>query len=373
MGLILRRRAPLTAAVGVSTWLASAGMAAVLDLSAMVESTLQERVSGGGGSSDSAFEEYPGTATTLPMEARSALTRFGSSEQVVAAGVARALFNDPRLSDQATPQDFGIDMALSSNDPATSYSARARSKEDRTVQLSPGELLQTAGTEVGLRSQFYLNGAVVVWASSPTADLTGLEAVVTLRVVQQRADESQQTVLEASVRVTGAEAGQVNLQAEGAIGEDNLVSLDLAGVLGAIDGAEIQRLQVVVFPNMVLNYSYAAAVGETFTLNAELDVQAANLPGGTGVAAVFGVPFEALGQVVGDVIDETTGAALQGSIGAAIAAAPAPAVPLTGRVSLCCFPFGLAAMVLVIGLLVVGTATRTRGGMAWLIPRRHVG
>jgi len=354
-------------AVSASLWLAGTSVAAVLDVSATVSSSVERIVDGQVVSSDSALEQFPGTATTLPMEARSSLTGLQQDttgiERVDGAGLARALFNDPRLSDSPVPEDFGIDLSVFSNGPEVRYGGHATSTETREIRIGARELLRAPGTVVEILSQFYLDGAVVVWASSSQADLTGLEAQVSVQVVQERPqmEPAEVTVLEAVVRVVGGTNGQIEVQTNGAIGPDNLVSLDLADILPELDRPEIQRLQVVVFPNMVLSYRYPAVVDRTFHLRAVLDVQAVSVPGGSGVGVVFGVPFQALGEVVGTVIDETSGQTFQESVDAAVTTAPPPPEPLTGRPSLCFFPFGWIATGLPAGLMLVGLAGRARG------------
>ena len=56
---------------------------------------------------------------------------------------------------------------------------------------------------------------------------------------------------------------------------------------------------MLVIPNITIEYTYPVTIGQPFTLQATVEVEAANVAGEAGVAAVIGTPVATLTQIIG--------------------------------------------------------------------------
>lgn len=304
-----------------------------------------------------AGESYPETSDTLPLQARVRLIAVDEE----AAGSLAVQFADPRTVVGPNPQDFALNLALSSISPDVSYRARGIMQEIRGVRFSPGELgPEPVGATVALEGQLFLDGVLAVFAGEDVTDLTGVSLTLRVTIVKEVEGAADQTVFAGALQVTGGEDRQVDATASGHFPTGAVVTTDLS----AID-EELSVFRVFVLPFLTIAYAYDAPVGEPFSLRATVEVEAANIPGNVGVSAILGTPIDTLE----DVISLTLGEASAGKMITALEeerAAPTgdPAFaeevgqpPLWPLSSLCGL-FGVetaAGMLALVGLRRVGT------------------
>jgi len=211
-----------------------------------------------------------------------------------AAGVVGAQLADPRTATTGDPDEFAIDLALSSLSPTVRYVARASSEEVRRIRYNVGELgTQPAGTTVRLRGRLFVDGVLAVFANNNVADLSGAYVRLRVTVAKEVDGQAPQEVFAGTLALTGGTDRTVTPATTGGFPRVGVLSADLSAV-----DSELGVFRVLVFPNLTVDYPYDAVVNEDFALRATVTVEAENIPGGVGVAAVIGTPFEALAQVV---------------------------------------------------------------------------
>jgi hypothetical protein len=279
---------------------APAGRAEITAITGRTEVQVDEYRFGMLGDTDWARDEYPETSPTLPLQV---LARLISSDpnQPAAAAVA-AQFADPTGAQQPNPEEFAINLTLNSASPNVRYEATAVSQETRGVRLTAEELgppLRPGDTTVAT-GRVFLDGALTVFAAGPERDLTG--AVVLLRVTVVKIAEGQedQTVFSGEVALRGTAGGNVIVAAEGDFPTNRLILTDLSAL-----SDDFGAFAVLIIPNdTAINYDYTAVVGQPFTLQATVAVEAANVAGDSGVAAVIGTPTDTLTEVIGATRDQ---------------------------------------------------------------------
>jgi len=287
--------------------------AEVTSIAAHAQAEVTEFRSGGEGDTDRASESYPETSAVLPIHAIARLTSSGflggiATEEAAAAVAAQ--FADPRVVTSPNPGEFAINLALNSISENIRYQARAITQETRGVLYSAGEagLLTLEGTEVNLTGRLFLDGALTLLAGDATKDLRGAYVNLSVTVVKRVDGQPEQTVFAGAVELSGAADGGRNVNYEGSFPTEELALSDRA--LGL---PEFAAFHVLIIPNITIDYPYPATVGEEFTLEATVEVTAANLPDRCCVAAVLGTPTDTLTQVIGltqgaQVASETVGA-----------------------------------------------------------------
>ncbi|UCD28145.1 MAG: hypothetical protein JSV03_13770, partial [Planctomycetota bacterium] len=104
---------------------------------------------------DSAFEDLDNTTGNLPLMVEVEFMQAGTAEDV--AGVsAITTFNDPRLSQIPDPNEFGIDVTAFSESSTLWYTGLSNSTETRTITFTQPEIGEPVGTELLVRSQFFV-------------------------------------------------------------------------------------------------------------------------------------------------------------------------------------------------------------------------
>ena len=273
--------------------------AEISSIAGYTQAEVTEFRSGVEGDTDRATESYPGTSAELPIQvvARLVSSGFlgGNALEEAAAAVA-AQFADPRTVSSPNPEEFAINLALNSVSENIYYQGRAISRETRGVLYSAGELgvLATEGTEVSLTGRFYLDGALALMAVDATRDLTGASVTLNVTVVQRAEGQEDVTVFSGAVTLSGDVDGAASVAAAGSFPTTRLVLTNLG-----IISSEFAAFHALIIPNIAIDYSYTATVGQEFTLEATVEVTATNLPDECGVAAVLGTPTDTLTQVIG--------------------------------------------------------------------------
>ncbi len=297
-------------------------VAAVQSIDATVVAEVKQFVDGQELNSDYAFEDLDETTGNLPLIVVAELP--GEEGQAEDAGaIASTYFYDPRLSTTPDPDEFGLDVAVFSLMDNIFYQGRGQATETREITFSESEIGRAAGTDLEIRSYFFLDGYMVVWTDADHVDLAETSAEVMLSVEQVRGDQSEK-VLEARLFLEGQVDGSVLLTAEGALSAENVVLMDMT----AKEVSELGRIHTVVIPNLAIPYFYEAKVEETFVLKAEISVRANGRPM-TGASVALGFPLQGLTDLFNLVTGENaTGEQLQSSLNEAVANSPLPAKPL---------------------------------------------
>ncbi len=310
-------------AMAVLVWGAAAAYAVVDTIDATVTAEVQEFVGGSAGNSDSAFEDLEQTTGNLPLVAEAELFRT-TGGQDEAGATATTSFFDPRASLTPDPDEFGIDIGTFSLLPDISYAVLSNSTETREITFLADEIREPDGTELSVRSQFFLDGVLLVWGERDNEDLSGTTAGVVLSVLQTRPGDGEPTaVLNASLTLTGRGDGTATLSTSGSLAPENVTVLDLTDPTD-----DFGPMHLVIIPaSTALPYVYPAEVGQTFVLKAEIEGQAHSQPG-TGASVELGVPLLELAELVNTVAGGGTGDLLQEIIEAALGSPPIAAKPL---------------------------------------------
>ncbi|MFH1746035.1 MAG: hypothetical protein ABIG44_03210 [Planctomycetota bacterium] len=266
--------------------------AEIVSIAGSVAVTVQEYQGGDVTDTVQQNARYPEAGVVLPLQVV-ARTLDEADPPLSAASVA-AQFADPQTSTQLNPEEFAINLALLSLSDEIRYTAQATSQEHRDILFSPNEFINgVAGETVTLTGRLYVDGALVVFSPSAGRDLTGAEVTLEVTIVKQVAGRADETVFSGQVSVMGGEGGTVNHSATGDMPTSTLIHSNLAVYIPDFD-----IFEVLIIPNLAIDYSYDATLGEAFTLVATVAVQAANAEDEVGVAAVIGSPLDAVQEVI---------------------------------------------------------------------------
>ena len=257
----------------------------------------------------SASDQFPTTDATLPLQVialllppkRPVSAPPGSAPPTdpnAAAAAGAAQLADPRDQLQPNPEDFAINLTLNSVSTRVSFSALASSKETRTVLFSPGELgpFSRAGDRAPLVGRLFLDGAIAIFGARADRDLTGAFARIKVQVQATDPNDQTVTVFDGAVELSGS-AGGANVSSSGAFPVDTLILSDLSAIMPGF-----ATFQLMVIPNITIDYPFSAVVGQPLKLEATVRVEAENLPDQTGVAVVLGAPTDTLQQVIGNTL-----------------------------------------------------------------------
>jgi len=310
------------AVVGIWLMFGSPGWAVVDTLDATVTAQVEEYLGSQIINSDFAFENLDETTGNLPLMVEAGFLDSDDTEEVAGA-MATTTFNDPRLSEKPDPDEFGIDVAAFSQSLLLSYSGWSNSTETRSIVFESGEIGEPNGTDLQVRSYFYVDGVLVIFSDDWVTDLSGTTSEVSLNVKQQRAgQEDFTTVLEASLTLTGQEDGSITVTTDGELEPANIVQIDLSELV-----TDLGMLHLVIIPDIAIPYLYPAEVGETFTLVAEIEGKVRNQPG-TGASVQLGVPFLELAGLLNDITGIGTGDLVQDALQDALNSGSTAAKPL---------------------------------------------
>ena len=278
--------------------------AIVRTITAEIRGSVQAFVNGESESSDEAIENVGDTGVQPPVDVRASLENLDDAQ-----AVAIAEFRDPtQTGPQRNPGEISIEADCFSSNADTSYELTSSAVERRVVSFSSEELDDT-GT---VRSAVFASGAIFVWSLEDGQDLTGLSGEVSFVVRRFDVDADGAPVGEATVLVeetvslVGGPNGSVTRQNSNglfvfagdlAILPDDDASVDVEG-LPDINLESLAVAQVAIILEQDVNYSYDTVAGEDFMLEAEFTTNVSNVPGGTGVVAVFGRPFDEASDII---------------------------------------------------------------------------
>lgn len=279
---------------------------------------------------DSSVSTVPTTVPNPPAVAEAELNRVENEGNITAGGRAMAVFEPPNLSGFGLPNDVGLDLGCFSDDNETTWLVEGTVNERRTIRLSSNQ----SGTEIvagpteRARSRIVLSGVMLMTSLDPARDMTGVE--VELNVTVTKYDEMMtppsEKVLTGQLILRGGPGGAVTVaEATGAFADIAPPVLDFSALV-----VNLPLLKAIIFAGVELPYEYDYRPNRPFDLELEVSSQVRNIPGGTGGAAVFGLPQSGLGDILakvkhddrGDQLEavisdhvDTTGAAYQNSVG----------------------------------------------------------
>lgn len=282
--------------------------AEVTDIAGRAGVTVQKLVNGSPTETVSANDEFPTTDATLPVQVVALLLPArdpnaaprppAEPDPNAAAAAGAAQLADPRNQLQPNPQDFAINLTLNSVSDHVNFTAEAFSQETRTVVFAPGELGPRLfdGARVPLRGRLFLDGAVAIFAVRPDRDLSGAFARVNVSVKTTDPNGQSVTVFDAAVELNG-EVGGATVAVSGPFPVNSLILSDLSLIMPGF-----ATFQLLVIPNITIDYPFTAVVGQPLKLEATVRVEAENQPDQTGVAVVLGAPTDTLQRVIGNTL-----------------------------------------------------------------------
>lgn len=273
----------------LSAWPVQADIVAI---AGSAEVTVQEYQGGQVVDTDQAAARYPEAGVALPLQVVARLV--DDAEPPLAAASVAAQFADPLGGPQLNPEEFALNLALLSISDESRYTANATTQEHRDILFSPDEFINgRAGEIVSLVGRLYVDGALVVFSPTVGRDLAGAEVTLAVTVVKQVPGQADETVFTGEVGLQGDTNGTVGLTSAGDFPTSTLVRSNLAIYIPDFDVFE-----VLIIPDLAIDYTYDATLGERFTLQATVSVQAANAEDEVGVAAVIGSPLDTVQEVI---------------------------------------------------------------------------
>jgi len=281
----------ITLATAASAALALSVRADITSLAGSAEVTIQEYVSGRAGSTAQARQQFPQPNATLPLQV---VARLSLSGEEPAAAAAAAQFADPLNQAQPNPEEFAINLALLSVSKTTRYSADATTEEIRGIVFTTREFpLRESGETITLTGRLFLDGALAVFSPTAQRDLTGANVYLRVTVVKQVTGQADETVFSGRVGLQGGASGGVQQIAEGDFPTQTLIRSDLAPFIDDFDVFEL-----LLLPQLAIDYPYTATIDQPFALRATVAVEAGNAEDETGVAAIIGTPLDSIEEVI---------------------------------------------------------------------------
>lgn len=340
--------------------------AAVTGGSARVSTVVQELIDEVPASVTSESDEADLLAGPLPASARGELFSVDLNEVLVSQGYGLARLDDPALRQQGNPQEFRLEAACYSNADNVAYIVETTATEQRHVLFSadadPEVVFNDDGT-LSIESTVFLSGAIFVWSTAPSADLSELQVEVAISVM----DGNGNTLFEASISLVTSDATEPSFATTGPISV-TVMSLDDLAAPGDIDVETLTALEqidatgsllILAIEDQAHTYHYDVVAGTALTLTAEMNLHLRAPPGGVGVASTLGGPFEDLADFVADGIPDVNGTGVERAINAAagLTAPPASPAPRSPRM---CGVFGFEAMLLMVAPVVIVRSRRHR-------------
>jgi len=256
----------------------------------------------------------PGTLPTPPAVAQAELETVEPDGQVTAGGRALAVFEPPNLTGIGVPNDVGFDLAAFTDDDDTTWLVEGSATERRTIVLDSAQ----AGTEIvttsveRARSRVVLSGVMLITSLDPLRDLSGVQ--VDLEVNVTKFDDSpgppSEELLAGAMTLGGGPLGEVSItEATGALQPVAPAVLDFSTLV-----INLPLVKAVIFAGVEVPYEYDYRPNQPFDLELVVRSRIRNIPGGTGGAAVFGLPQAGLGDVLARVKNDDRGDRLEAVI-----------------------------------------------------------
>jgi hypothetical protein len=308
---------------------ADAARAAVVGTGVRVTATVQELMDGSPGSVNRDEKELETVGDEPGLEAAADLTSTDLGGTLVSWGRGIAQFTNPGPVVRDNPRELGLEVACYSNAESVSYLVDGQAKESREIlfasrggSAAPEIRFRRDGTRE-VESTVYLNGAVLLWSTSPNSELGNLQCELGVTIGR---DESATPLFETTLSLTAGGGAGVAIDSTGPIRFEE-VGLEELAELGVDEAtlallapiAESGTLLVVALPPQEHSYRYEVTADEELVLTATLEARVRNAPQGTGVSAVLGRPFSNLAKFVEQGLPGVNGLTLERSINAATA------------------------------------------------------
>lgn len=299
--------------------------AAIVNTTGSVETVIQELVDGTVASTSSATDTLNTDQSNFPLLASGELTTTDLDGTSLSLGQGFSQFLDPTRLNQPNPESFALEVSSYSNAADTAYVVTSTASETRTV-LFAGPDNPTLQAEIQfdddltreILSRVYLSGAVVLWSTDDDVNLNGLMADITVTITNGATGEILfGTTLSVDVNTGGAvnatttgdiRVQQVNINAF----INSQVDDDTANILDEVE--ENGTLIILTIPQQFHNYTYTVTADTPFLLTANLEMTVRNAPGGTGVAATLGRPFENLAEFIEEGLPGVDGETIEKTI-----------------------------------------------------------
>lgn len=352
---------------------AAGAHAAVLSITASIRSEVQAFVDGVAESFDEVIESFGDNNLTPPIDVRALLENVTDADDLNAKGIAVAEFRDPNLAGpDRNPGEISIEADCFSNDASTRYELTSTVVERRVVSFTAAELGNPIGSTQTVRSAVFASGAIFVWSTDASRDLTGLIGEVSFTVRRVDADENETVLLSDSVALRGGPNGTIEFDDADDLlvffGDISILPDDAdGGGLPGIPDVNLGALavaRVAVILQQDLAYEYQVSVGEELTLVAEFTTSVANLPDGTGVVAVFGRPFDDAAEIIEIGIPADSAKRLETRLNRAIAEfKPIGPVVTNSPLAALCGAIGIEMLPLLVGSFALFHSRGTRRRM----------
>lgn len=272
--------------------------AVIQSISAEAEVSLTEFVNDSQTANSSEAGFFPSSDQTLPLQ----VITERLSEDERAAGVVAVQFADPAAVDTENPQEFAVNLALTSESDTTRYTSSGSITETRSIVFNPGEIANTAaGDTLELVGTLFLDGTLSLLTADADRDISTMSATVNITVTKVPVDDpnaESSVVFSGGLSFTGTSDGNATAEVSGDFPTEGILVTDLSALLTEFDGAS-----VLILPQIEVDYAYEAIVGQAFELVAKLEVSAENLADETAALILLGVPLDQLATVIGQVQD----------------------------------------------------------------------
>lgn len=299
--------------------------AAIVNTAGSVETVIQELVNGVIASTTSATDVLNVDQSNFPLLASGELSTTDFDGTSLSLGQGFGQFLDPTRLDQPNPESFALELSCFSNAADTAYIVTSSASETRTI-LFAGPDNPSVQPEIQFRddltreiqSRIYLSGAVVLWSTDDEIDLDGLLADINITITNNATNEVLfATTLAVDVAVGGTvetnTTGDIRFQQ---VNTNSFINSELDDETGAI----LQRVEengtliILTIPEQFHNYTYTVTADVPFVLAANIEMTVRNVPGGTGIAATLGRPFENLAEFIEDGLPGVDGSAIEKTI-----------------------------------------------------------
>jgi len=303
-----------------------AANAAIIGFDAQASTTVQELLDGQAASVSSDLKEWNGVADVLPLQAFASVITSELVGPGGARGQAVSDFDDPQRLDQPNPEEFGLEVAGFANVASVGYTVLSEGVERRIVLFTspganpdvPAEIEFDADGTRRVSSRVYVSGAVLIWALDENADLTGISAELGVAVTQ---DADTTPVFSNGLELLGGADGTLTSEVDFPLVYE-MGGLELLTAESGEEAVEqvaaglenVGTVVVVLIPPQEHTYNYTVTADRQTLLTAEFALRVRNAPGGTGVAAVLGRPFDTLADFIENALPEVDGTALQAAL-----------------------------------------------------------
>ena len=271
--------------------LANPVRAEVTSIAGLTDVTVQQYVSGQPTTQDHASDAYPEPNGLLPLQV---VARLLEEQDESAAAAVAAQFADPLASTGLNPEEFAINLALLSISKTVRYTGRAKTQETRGIVYAASDFPgHETGDTLMLTGKLFVDGALSIFSPRAARDLTGAQVYLKITVVKQVEGHEDEAVYNGRVGLEGGPNGSVKQVAGGDFPTLTLIRSDLAVFVDDFDVFEL-----LIIPRLTINYNYPATIGQPFSLQVTVEVDAANAEDEVGVTAIIGTPVDSIQEVI---------------------------------------------------------------------------